>query len=170
MANDEPTVIARYAPGRIVFAALRRIVPSAAFLVFSAHLWETGFWNDGPGSDFYLGAFLFALFVFAPCLGLIAGLRMLTRTRAGGFFKADRTGISLKFPMTSRFSTRLETIEIPWSNIQKIYPYEFIVNMITVSNELRIELRSGGRIAVNSYYFDRSPKQMQVALQRIIES
>ena len=72
--------------------------------------------------------------------------------------------------MTSRFSTRLETIEIPWSNIQKIYPYEFIVNMITVSNELRIELRSGGRIAVNSYYFDRSPKQMQVALQRIIES
>lgn len=170
MDTEAPTTIANYSSRRIVFAALRRLVPAALLIAFAIQLWSTGFWNsDGPGSEAVIAAITLLIFVVGPALAVLAGLRLLYFSSIRGYLKADHTGLLLKAPTTSLFRTQVHTLQIPWSNIKKVYPFKVVVNMLPASNELRIDLQTGERVAVSSYYFDKSPRQIQLALQNFIE-
>lgn len=169
MANGGPVLIARYAPGWIVFAGLRRVIPSISMLIFLLIIVDILHLGEGSPEP-HTGDWIVFVIIFFSILFFISGVSLIIRAGSRGFFVANHRGVSVMFPDNGLLTWRCgPQHDIPWSNIAKITPYSMTVNFMPVTRELRIHRRTGGYLAVESLFFDKNPAQMQQALYRYIE-
>ena len=163
--------VTRYAPVRIVLLGLVKAVFGLIVLGTGALvIWATAGGDmqptkpgDMPHWWMYVvgAAFAFAgLAVFSGGLG-----KMVSAFARNCYFVAGPEGIAIRFPKQGWFGRfRVVEYDIRWDQIAQLVRFIHRVNLIPMSVELRIELKSGGRVTVERHYFSDSVKAIQQKL------
>ncbi len=167
-------IVTSYAPARIVLLAVVRTVFGLLIgLMGALAIWAT--WGgdmkptkpgDMPVWWMYLVGAALAFTGFCFVSGGVG--RTVSAFARNCFFKAGPGGIAIRMPKQGWFGRfRVVEYKFRWNEIRQIVRFVHRVNLIPLSRELRIELKSGARLAVARHYFSGSPQAIQLQLSYI---
>ncbi|MGO8757720.1 MAG: hypothetical protein ACLQG3_06310 [Terracidiphilus sp.] len=94
--------------------------------------------------------------------------RMVSAFARNCSFMAGPEGIAIRVPKQGWFGRfRVVETRVPWNQIGQIVRFVQRVNLIPVSSELRVHLKTGARIDIPRHYFRDSVKTIQQKLAAI---
>lgn len=163
-----------YAPARIVLLAVVRMIFGLLIgLMGAVAIWAT--WGgdmkptkpgDMPEWWMYLVGAALAFTGFCFVTGGVG--RMVSAFTKNCFFKAGPQGVAIRLPKQGWFGRfRIVEHNLGWNEIGQMVHVTHRANLIPVSTELRIELRTGKAVAIARHYFRDSAKAIQQKLMTI---
>ena len=141
--------IASFSPGRVFRSGLGRTISS---LIMAAIFGAIIFVFAQAGAPAALFIFLGLFFLIAVMMFFNGIGRMRAASSKDIYFRAGPGGIFLRFPVELWVSYPVYNYHVRWEDVAQL---QWFIRKLS-SDELRIFLKSGGRLTVPSYLFDKS--------------
>jgi hypothetical protein len=165
------TDLTRYAPLRIIFSGLWRIVFGAvlalpALAVAFALTHQSHVARSAADPPLWMLLLMGAIFGFVSLSIMAGGVgRIVSAFSTTCYFRAGPDGLAVAFPergWLGRF--RIGEYRFSWADIAQFVLFTYRINGIPSGTALHLRLSNGKTIAIERSYFSKSPKKLQQQL------
>lgn len=159
--NDGASDVTTFAPARVMSSAIPKLIPG---LIFAAPLFALS-----PSRLSHMTGESLAVVALCATISVLFIGRAISLIAAsfvkGCYVRAGREGVAIRLPSYGMFGyNKIAEHHLAWQDIEKLTPYKMRVNGIATTEELRIQLRGGKRIAVPRRYFKATSVELQSKL------